>query len=74
MALYDSKMSELAISEGIEVVGNNPLFNRETEKVELKKGAIMMLTNNHLATSGSYDDNKVVVINIPTSTSQRPRN
>lgn len=58
-ALYDSKMSELAISEGIEIVGNNPLFNRETEKVELKKGSIMMLTANPIATSGAYYDKKV---------------
>lgn len=55
-SLYDSKLSELAISEdmSIEIVGNNPLFNRETEKVELKKGAIMMLTKNHLANLNGF--------------------
>lgn len=59
MALYESKMSEKAIAEGIEIVGNNPLFNRETEKVELKKSAIMILTENHLVTDGAYYKNKV---------------
>jgi hypothetical protein len=58
-ALYESKMSEMAIAEGIEIIGNNPLFNRETEKVELKKGAIMMLTENPIVTNGAYYANKV---------------
>jgi hypothetical protein len=58
-ALYEAKMSEMAIAEGIEIIGNNPLFNRETEKVELKKGAIMMLTENPIVTNGAYYNNKV---------------
>lgn len=55
-SLYESKLSELAISQGIQIVGSNPLFNRETEKTELKKGAIMMLTEHDLNLYSTYYD------------------
>lgn len=41
---YENALSLLSINQGISIEGDNPLKNRETEKVELKKWGIEMLT------------------------------
>ncbi len=49
-AEYEEKLAQLAIQQGVKVLGRNPLENRRIEREELKKLVLMMLTkNNNLA-------------------------
>lgn len=41
---YENSLTLLSINQGIAISGDNPLANRETEKTELKKWGIEMLT------------------------------
>lgn len=49
---YEDSLTLLSINQGIAIEGDNPLINRETEKTELKKWGIEMLT---LQRFGQFD-------------------
>ena len=49
---YENALTLLSINQGIAIEGDNPLANRETEKTELKKWGIEMLT---LQRFGQFD-------------------
>lgn len=48
LSKYEEKLAALAVEEGIAISGGNPALNRELEQVELKKGAITLLTQKWL--------------------------
>lgn len=41
---YEEQMAAAAVEEGIRISGRNPKLNRELEQLELKKGALTLLT------------------------------
>jgi hypothetical protein len=43
---FTNAIMEAQINEGITIDGNNPLSNRETEKIELKKACLQLMTEN----------------------------
>lgn len=44
-AQYDNQLASLQVRAGIQIKGNNPLYNREIEKKELKKHCIQMMAD-----------------------------
>lgn len=44
---YNNAVSEATVSQGIVIEGDNPLINRETEKTELRKWCIQLMTENN---------------------------
>lgn len=44
---YEEKLAQLAIQQGVKILGRNPLENRRIEREELKKLVLMMLTANN---------------------------
>lgn len=52
---YEERIAALAIQKGISVLGRNPLENQKTEREELKKLVLMMLTgSNNIALDSFY--------------------
>lgn len=47
VAKYEEKLAAILAKEGIAIEGRNPLFNRQTEQIELKKSAITLLTGSY---------------------------
>lgn len=41
---YEEKLAALAIQEGVEISGRNPVFNRKVERRELQKSAVHLIT------------------------------
>lgn len=55
---YEDSVAASAIGQGITITGKNPKINRQRERSELKKGAIVLLTEDispHLDFVGSID-------------------
>lgn len=46
-AEYEETLAQLAIQQGVKILGRNPLENRRIEREELKKLLLMMLTANN---------------------------
>jgi hypothetical protein len=44
---YNNAVSEATVSQGIIIEGDNPLINRETERTELRKWCIQLMTENN---------------------------
>ena len=44
---YTNSVSEATVSQGIIIEGDNPLINRETERTELRKWCIQLMTENN---------------------------
>ncbi len=54
---YENKVAAIQIQQGVQISGENPLKNRETEKNELKKQCLSILTGSRLDYAGSvFDD------------------
>lgn len=51
---YEEKLRATEIQKGIEIAGRNPLENRRIEREELKKLALMILTNSTNIARNSY--------------------
>ena len=47
IAKYEEKLAALLAQSGIQIEGRNPLFNRQTERTELKKSCITLLTGSY---------------------------
>ena len=54
-ANYEDQIAAAAIQAGIAIRGQNPLKNRETEREELKKAVITLLTGNRFEEMGAID-------------------
>jgi hypothetical protein len=52
---YDEKIRAAEIQKGIQILGQNPLENRRTEREELKKWVIMMLNNSPYLSMNGFD-------------------
>ncbi|SNQ62461.1 hypothetical protein [Candidatus Methanoperedens nitratireducens] len=55
-AQYDEQVAAAATRQGITIQGQNPLENRNTERNELKKAAITMLTGEHFESYGAIQN------------------
>ncbi len=45
LAAYETALAQLRAQAGVEIQGNNPAFNRQTEAEELQKGCLRLLTS-----------------------------
>lgn len=45
LAAYETALAQLKAQAGVEIQGNNPAFNRQTEAEELQKGCLRLLTS-----------------------------
>ena len=57
LAEYEERLAAAAINDGIEIEGRNPAQNREVEQAELRKSALMLLTEK---TSPRFDNNGAI--------------
>ena len=56
MGAYQTALAEAKTGAGVQIQGNNPMYNRQTEQVELEKGAIRLLTGCvHLPSDAMHD-------------------
>ncbi len=53
-AVYEEKVAQLAIQEGVQILGRNPHENRRIERDELKKLAVMTLMEKSYLNINSY--------------------
>ncbi|MBN1205946.1 MAG: hypothetical protein JXB05_13600 [Myxococcaceae bacterium] len=56
LAEYEDAVRTATFEREGQIAGRNPLENREIERVELKRAATSMLTQQHFATLGALDD------------------
>jgi hypothetical protein len=54
-AAYDAQLAAAEVQQGVAITGRNPEANRLIERDELKKGCLVLLTDQHFHDSGSVD-------------------
>jgi len=63
-AVYEEKLAQLAIQQGVQILGRNPFENRRIERDELRKLVIMTLMHNSCLDFNSFYGGAEPIMNI----------
>ena len=66
-AIYEEKLAQIAIQEGVQILGRNPIENRRIEKDELRKLVIMTLMKDSYLNIDSFYGGAEPIMNITKS-------
>jgi hypothetical protein len=65
LAAYNNALAEFLANSGVNIRGNNPAFNRQTEQAELQKHCLRLLTSCTFATSNAWQEDYWTAPNQP---------